>query len=333
MPPSLQLSDHDKTVLLQRLPAVDLSYAPLPPHKKVLGNLFLAIPRGLKCLLWFTYWQDQNICVVLPLNERGNINMTKIFVTAACFNGYLARGSLFYGTLFTHHPSAHKQRCFTLENVFWYMGHDFTRSIWEQKLNVFRELMQAYIMQKAYTQDFILIGLPVITSSLDALQTHVAELPYECFGFEIYHAKMCEKVGFIKVRPNVQAGNLSAVFAVKALPDQDMYNIFLDATLASPHGIAAVPTFQDSVMLNRLFRHVRENANLDLLEESEDEEDMDRGDAVDVDRVVRMRCVYLPRFGKWKPTDAVSSHAPLTPVADVRAVEMRSGHTRFGQRK
>jgi hypothetical protein len=325
MPPSLQLSDHDKTELLQRLPRVDLSYAPLPPHKKVLGNVFVAVPRGLKCLLWFTYWQDQNVCVVLPLNERGNINMLKMFVTAACFHQHLSRGTVFYGTLFTHHPSAHKQRCYSIENVYWYMGHDVSRLPWGQKLGLFHELLQRFIMQKAYTLDFIVIGLPVMAMTLDALQTLVAELPYECFGFDIFHAKVAEKVGFIKLRPNVQAANLTAIFAVKALHDQDMYQLYLDPSLGSPHGVAAVATFQDSVMLNRLFRHVRENANLDLLEESEDEDEMQRGTVVDTDRVVRMKCVYVPRFGKWKPLETVPEHWALTPVADVRTVEIRNG--------
>ena len=57
-------------------------------------------------------------------------------------------------------------------------------------------------------------------------------------------------------------------------------------------------------MMNTLFRNIKENRNLDLLEMSDDEdefEDVSEDKYVDTQKIISMKCVYIPRFKKWKP--------------------------------
>lgn len=60
--------------------------------------------------------------------------------------------------------------------------------------------------------------------------------------------------------------------------------------------------------MNNIFRKIKENANLDLLEESDDEDDFEdtRTDKyVDLSKVVRMKCQYTHKFKKWIPIEIV----------------------------
>jgi hypothetical protein len=56
--------------------------------------------------------------------------------------------------------------------------------------------------------------------------------------------------------------------------------------------------------MNRLFRRIRENENLDLAEESEDEEDFENMDAnkyVNLNAVIPIECAFNQKHKKWIP--------------------------------
>jgi hypothetical protein len=56
--------------------------------------------------------------------------------------------------------------------------------------------------------------------------------------------------------------------------------------------------------MNRLFRNIKENINLDKLEESDDEEEFENvkeGRFVNLDMIHNMVCTYNYKFKKWVP--------------------------------
>ena len=56
--------------------------------------------------------------------------------------------------------------------------------------------------------------------------------------------------------------------------------------------------------MNNLFRSIKENNNLDLLEESDDEEEFENislDKFVDVDKKIKFLCVYNSKFKSWMP--------------------------------
>jgi hypothetical protein len=93
------------------------------------------------------------------------------------------------------------------------------------------------------------------------------------------------------------------MFKVKAGLAADtyyLYNVSDDAYI----GVAMVPTYKCSVMLNGLFRTIKENGNLDLLEESDDEDEFENTQLdkfVDLEKTILMECVFLKKFQKWQP--------------------------------
>jgi hypothetical protein len=79
-----------------------------------------------------------------------------------------------------------------------------------------------------------------------------------------------------------------------------------------------------SVKLNRLFRNVKENDNLDLLEESDDEdefEDPNEDKFVYLDRAIPMKCVFNRRFKRWEPTEVLEGDVRVCTLKQIRALE------------
>ena len=70
------------------------------------------------------------------------------------------------------------------------------------------------------------------------------------------------------------------------------------------HGILHIPNYTISVMMNKLFRVIKENDNLDALEESDDEEEFQNENVdkfVYLDKSYKMVCKYNHRFKRWTP--------------------------------
>ena len=68
--------------------------------------------------------------------------------------------------------------------------------------------------------------------------------------------------------------------------------------------IAYIPDYKTSVMMNNIFRTIKENINLDALEESDDEdefENMNDDKFVNLNKCVKMECVYSKKFYKYVP--------------------------------
>ena len=102
-------------------------------------------------------------------------------------------------------------------------------------------------------------------------------------------------------------------FMVKADIQNDIYH------LSNPDGtdsannantnvenelIASIPDYKTSVMMNSLFRNIKENKSLDALEESDDEDEFENVNIdkfVDLSKKIKMKCIYNYKFKKWTP--------------------------------
>jgi hypothetical protein len=72
--------------------------------------------------------------------------------------------------------------------------------------------------------------------------------------------------------------------------------------------MAYIPNCKKSVLMNGLFRNIRENQNLDYIEESDDEEDFEdtRADKyVDLKKELFMECSFHTKFKRWVPIRVV----------------------------
>ena len=168
-----------------------------------------------------------------------------------------------------------------------------------------------YVKQVNYGVKFIIPGIPICKSSYEEAIDEVKTLPYSVYGIQHHNLNEVNKTLGIKTiqEKNSPEGN----FKVKATIDADIYDLYC-YDMQIPYGTAMIPNFKSSIMMNKLFRNIRENYNLDLLEESDNEDDFENTKEdkfVNLDKKITMKCVYMPRFKKWQPIEVINEKSRL----------------------
>jgi hypothetical protein len=322
------LSRSDKKQLLDRFPTLELSYENIL-HKKVCADLYVLIPNGQKALIWFTYWKDKNACFILMLNEKNNIDDIKVY--PVCFSSKLSLNTVIYGTLFKINNLNH----FSCEKLFYYKNNNVTKYTILEKLNLLKEMFEYEIKQVAYTSDFLILGLPIMKTNYEQMLTCINGLSYSVYGIQSYkiqqeqqhqqqhqnHHMQNELIGTFKINKHFLP---EATFRVKATIEMDIYHLYVsDTNTDTLYGVAMIPSYKSSVMMNSLFRNIKENINLDLLEESDDEEyeNINSDKFVNLNKTYTMKCVYNRKFKKWQPTEIVDDKQRVISSKEAQLLE------------
>ena len=113
-----------------------------------------------------------------------------------------------------------------------------------------------------------------------------------------------------RMDPSKSQYKLPTVFLVTADIQFDVYHLYAYGKGSQQiyYNVAYIPSYQVSCMMNGIFRKIKENADLDAIEESDDEEDFEdmREDKyVDLQKTIQMECIYLAKFKKWVPKRVV----------------------------
>ena len=109
-----------------------------------------------------------------------------------------------------------------------------------------------------------------------------------------------------------------AIFKAYPLPRHDCYNLFVFNQVNKEEqyvDMAYIPNYKTSIMMNTLLRNVKENTNMDALEESDDEEEFENpeeDDALNLAKSVNVLCEYSPKFKKWIPMSKSSEQQPIS---------------------
>ena len=103
--------------------------------------------------------------------------------------------------------------------------------------------------------------------------------------------------------------------------DPDIYNLFvLKNGKEEYYDIASIPDYKTSVMMNTLFRNIRENSNLDMIEESDEEtefEDNREDKYVYLDRAFKLKCEYNYKFKRWVPICLARENDVIVELTDL----------------
>ena len=313
----MRLSETDQSLLLRGFPNLELSYETMV-HKKVYNSDFvLAIPEGYKYFAWFTTFKTQNVCVLLEITENKQIN--RIEIVSACFKTQLAYGTIFYGTAFKYKNA----RYFCTEDIYYYKGTDVSKQSFPDKLNIFKTIYSSEIKQKYYFEQSIIFGLPIISNLFQTIVGTIELLPYKIKYIQFRNAKEDLKIHnmvytkqntFDRTTQQISGSKIDSkreiVFKIKPDIQNDIYHLHYYDPQINKDGaenifdVAYIPDYKTSVMMNKLFRNIKENANLDALEESDDEEEFenDRPDKfVFLDKEYNMVCLWNSKFKKWVP--------------------------------
>lgn len=313
-------------------------------HKKFLADVYAVIPKGRKCVLWFTTnkqcWMFQ-IAKRSLHDETRNVSydaarMIKMpFVNDAWYAGQ--QGTILYGTCVSE-KRTDVQRRFSVENVYYLCGE---KQADNGNLGRFAALFDAYAKESKAGHQFQLF-MPIMHANYnDALRDATAITTYDvyCIQHRFLNRACSEfKNVFIqpmqpmptqrpmptqqqkqsnqstplffpkqanltdeKVKPRSFAPK-SRVFTIRPDIQNDIYYVLHnpDETITANTMIAHIPNYKTSVMMNALFRNIKENRNLDALEESDDENEADTP-LVNLEKTMQMECVFSYRFKRWQP--------------------------------
>jgi len=203
-----------------------------------------------------------------------------------------------------------------------------------EKLTIYKEMfINKYLKQESCIKNQWIFGLPLMSKKIEDLTSQINCIPYKInyiqflkenkklnldysvlqntvFGTNTVQIRGSSNDKFQKNKQVNIDPNKKLVFRVTAHVQNDIYNLFV----YNPHSInndkfdfydvAYIPDYKTSVFMNGYFRNIKENKNLDALEESDDEEEFqdERPDKfVYLDKKYNMTCKYNNKFRRWVP--------------------------------
>ena len=298
----MRLSYNQLSQILKDFPNFELSYEK-KLHKKVQSDIYLTIPKGKKYFAWFKIYKNNPMCFFLEIDRR-NKSIENIENYQFPFRRELCagKGTILYGTIFF----VNKKRCFNIENIYYLRGNNLKYSNNATIIKEMYNLMNCYIKQCYFNKNSILMGLPLIDTNYYNLTNKINNLYYDIFSiqYRLLYKNKPYLNELIKINKLVYK-----YFLVKPTIVNDIYELYvLNENKYEKFSIAYIPIIC-SVMMNSLFRNIKENDNLDALEESDDEEEFENVSLdkfVDLDKKYIMKCLYLPKFKSWKPIEIVN---------------------------
>jgi len=293
------LKNYDYKEIMKKFPNIELSYEK-NLHKKVQADIYLTIPKGKKYFAWFKNYKNNNYCFMMNINRKNN-SIIDINNNICSFDYSLCSGvgTILYGTIF----QVNKNKFFNIEDIYYIKGRNVAFKNQYFKINEMINLMKNYIRQKSYNRS-IIFGCPNITTSYYDMENIIKNVPYDLYCIQLrtlyrnkpYLNKRIQKRELSKVQK---------VFKIKATIINDIYNLFcLSNGKYEKYDIANIPDYKTSVFMNSIFRNIKENINLDALEESDDEEefeDISVDKFVNLEKEVFMICEYNSKFKSWQP--------------------------------
>lgn len=343
------LTVDDKINILNEFPDIKLSYEKIIHNKVYNCDYMLAIPDGKKCFAWFREFKDNCLCFILELDNNNN-KIKNIWISTSCFSTSICYGTIFYGTVFKHHNN----QFFCIEDIFLNKGEEVYRENWKSKMNIIHNLLKTDIKQISYGNSFLVFGLPVIVNRNDELENNlktiikykISSIQYKKSGLSgsyhslTYHEYMKlidkkEKVPVIEKKELViekkepviekkepviekRENNKNIIFEITPDIQNDIYNLY--SLGGEKYGVACIPDYKTSVMMNNLFRIIKENNNLDKLEESDDEDEFENSNIdkfVFLNKSYKFVCQFNKRFKKWIPIKIVNNDLPASSISDI----------------
>ncbi len=292
------LTKETKHILMRRFPKLELSYCKII-NRKVSADYFMVVPKGPKSILWFTYIDNKNVCILATLNYQGKIQSFELHRLS--FSDELSYGTALYGTV----VMKNKRKHFVCENIHYYKGKNVERCSYYNKLTHINELFTDNIINNIPKISTIVVWCSVIDHDLDNIKLSIQSLPYTVYGIKYLRKNKNYALG---VEKNTVEINLEANFNVKAMIRDDIYGLYCNNEIY--YASAFISSYKRSVFMNEIFRNIKENKNLDFLEESDDEEEFENIEEdkfVNINKIVKMKCVYNRRFKKWEPCEIINS--------------------------
>ena len=281
--------------ILRSLPEIELPYEYIT-HKEAPSEFYTAIPYGKKYLAWFTYVGDKNVCLTMEINIR-NLSIYNLckWPELCSFNSELSYGTIFYGTI-----QINKDKCrnFIIENILYYKGKKIDNVNFIDKLELFKKLFKNDICNKVYVKNQMTFFLPIMHTNKQIFDKMMWNSKYN-----IYCVQMRPLSGET-INVNYINKNKKMIFIARPQVKSDIYELYTENNGKEDYkGIAYIDSYKTSIMMNSIFRNIKENTDLDKIEESDDEDEFEN---VNLDKFIikkesKILCEYNQLVKGWVP--------------------------------
>lgn len=248
-------------------------------------------------------------------------------------------------------------RIFVIEDMFHYKGISMKNMLFGEKLGYIEEFLSKQVTQTGKTSNSILFSLPVMRGVESKTEDEVIA-NYETYKstiqYQVHHIQI-RKLNDISPYINIPFNNAltkinkpstikestipstihiskfvidfnkpqyryPTVFQVSPDIQYDIYHLYAYDTNKKMiyYGVAYIPNIRSSFFMNSLFRNIRENKNIDFIEESDDEDDfqnMDEDKYVSLQKTLNMECIFNTKFKKWVPIRVVEPNAKIIHIS------------------
>jgi hypothetical protein len=351
------LSNKDKEVILNDFPNVKLSYENITHNKVFNSDIILAIPEGRKSFAWFTTHNDKNVCLIMELAENKQISNIKI--VNVCFNSELAYGTIFYGTTFFHSYNkffaiedifhykgvdvsrynwGRKFELFnkilskdlkqiSLNNSFMVFGlpllsnnlDEFLQKVEQIKYRI--STVQFRLFERCNNFLFMSFTKFMEQRLFTPNNTYTKKINIDAKKIDIDAKKI--DIDAKKSYDKRSYDKKEVIFKIKPDNQNDIYQLYClnEENKEIYYDTAFIPDFNTSVMMNKLFRKIKENDRLDALEESDDEEEFENENEdkfVYLDKTYNMVCLYNHKFKKWYPIKISNTNMVITNISNLK---------------
>ena len=266
------------------------------------GKYYILKCKGKKSYIWFTYFEKKLLCILILINNKKLDDLSNEFYeiqidydNALCYNNVLLYGYYF---------KASKCNYFMIENVYNFnIYNNIIESInynnlFSNKLKLFNE-----VVINIQSNNKFRIVLPIILDNNNDLFKIVYNLDYNIYSIHVYSD--IKYIGTYIFNNNYSNNKITATFRITASINNDLYNLFIvDGNKEIFYELALIDSYKTSVFMNELFRNIKENQNLDLLEESDEEDEFENINIdkyVNLEKSISIDCEYNSKFKKWVP--------------------------------
>jgi hypothetical protein len=232
---------------------------------------------------------------------------------------------------------------FVIENVYNYNIYNYLiesnnyNNWYLYKLNLFSKILPFIHINTNTTKSVSFrISLPIIVNNVDEVFKLMNTIDYNIYCINVYsdskylgnyilnksdntntntNTNTCSPIHSPQKNNNISVdkfnrssnnyNKLVATFKIYPCINNDLYNLYiLDNNNEVFYDLALIDSYNNSVFMNKIFRNIKENRNLDLLEESDDEEEfenIDENKFVTLEKSMLIDCEYNYKFRKWMP--------------------------------
>lgn len=314
-------------LLLEKFPKNNIKFPQNNNSNNLLFNnyakYFVLKPKGKRCYLWFTYYKKELLCILIIQNSKNieddNNEFYKININydnTLCYNNVLLQVIYFkkYINITSNNKkldneSNNKIHYFVIDNVLnynyynSYIEHNEYNQNFSYKISLFSKILPCL---NNLENNNIIIKIPIILVDNNEIFKLIYNIDYEIYSISIYSDY--KYLGNFIFNNNLGNNNkLLATFKITPTINQDLYNLFIYNGSESNemfYDLALIDSYKTSVFMNKLFRYIKENKNLDYLEESDDEEEfenIDENKFTNINKSLLIECEYNYKFKKWMP--------------------------------